>query len=517
MVICGLFDIFKNIKKVGDTANSIKKDGLAGFSKNSLKLALHNLAKMAGAAFKHAVFSVVSIILPYAVPIIAIVVSLVIVASIFASLFNFWNSNNNGTQGEVDTAAADDLLKAYLHAWENEGGAKTNADGTKYIVESDGGGGSAVGYGVDIAAHGKEIRAAGYSTSIGSEIPVEFVDALEDKELQENKEVVEKATEGLGLTEYQKHALISRVYNCGSAGWTKYSVSGEDFKTAFSKYWKSSDLEYGVTASKTMFNSSLYTNYLKKPNTASGSFNKGVQNRRDSEWILFKTGWYGYGRSEESVQCFFFDKVNIISNGGVYSEWQGSGNTFGINIIENGKVNESNMKMLRTALEDYYGLPAITGELSSSADITVNASKIRSSAGYKKYDLTKALEVAQCTWWAYVRSNQYLAAYGTKYKSIDDARKHVRTSGGTYGNGGEWGKRYSQVFKSGSTPQTNSIFSYTNSDVGHVGIVEAVDGQYMYISHCGSGTWWRGLDKVNIADFKRKHPSVTYVYLSQPK
>ena len=99
MVICGLFDIFKNIKKVGDTANSIKKDGLAGFSKNSLKLALHNLAKMAGAAFKHAVFSVVSIILPYAVPIIAIVVSLVIVASIFASLFNFWNSNNNEGTG----------------------------------------------------------------------------------------------------------------------------------------------------------------------------------------------------------------------------------------------------------------------------------------------------------------------------------------------------------------------------------------------------------------------------------
>ena len=99
MVICGLFDIFKNIKKVGDTANSIKKDGLAGFSKNSLKLALHNLAKMAGAAFKHAVFSVVSIILPYAVPIIAIVVSIVVVTSLFASLFNFWNSNNNEGTG----------------------------------------------------------------------------------------------------------------------------------------------------------------------------------------------------------------------------------------------------------------------------------------------------------------------------------------------------------------------------------------------------------------------------------
>lgn len=215
-----------------------------------------------------------------------------------------------------------------------------------------------------------------------------------------------------------------------------------------------------------------------------------------------------------------FDDLSSESNGS-YSTWDGSGNTFGIDIFVNGHVSDENMTKLRAALEEYYGLPKITMPIENSlwvCDKTISATSIKASKGYKKYDYTKSLKVAQCTWWAYVRSNQYLEAYGTKYKSIDDAKKHIKITdrGGVYGNGGMWGGRYSQVFNSGSKPKTNSIFSYGGNNPGHVGYVEAVDGEYMYISHCGSGEKWHGLNKVKISDFNSRN-SPKYVYLAEPK
>lgn len=78
---------------------------------------------------------------------------------------------------EAGGTAFEQFIK-YLHAW--EGGA--SQDGKYYIVQSDGSnGGSAVGHGVDIAANGAELRAAGYNTSIGSKIPVDVVDAIEKR------------------------------------------------------------------------------------------------------------------------------------------------------------------------------------------------------------------------------------------------------------------------------------------------------------------------------------------------
>lgn len=246
----------------------------------------------------------------------------------------------------------------------------------------------------------------------------------------------------------------------------------------------------------------------------------------------FYTGYTGddtnFGKRRGTANWTIFHENKFIASDGKeledagsgFGTWDGSGNTFGINIFINGHVNEDNMTKLRKALEDYFGLPHISMPIEGSlwvCDIAVNHSTIRASEGYKKYDYTKALEPAQCTWWAYVRANQYLEAYGTKYKSIDEAKQRVKITdgGGSYGDGGLWGGRYSQVFKSGSTPKTNSLFSYGNRP-GHVGYVEAVDGEYMYISHCGSGKTWHGLNKVLISSFNSRY-SPTYVYLAEPK
>lgn len=521
MIICGLINGQQESEEMqqqeNDTENNIE-NSIANDAKNSVEKQLQKKAiKFSLKTLKTIFMPVIILLLKF----VLVVVLVGTVVSILAAFFNFINNTiNNNNNGTINSAQSDDLLKLFIRAWEAEGGATTNEDGSMYIVVPDGGGGLAVGYGVDINAHGDEIRSAGYSTSEGSEIPVDFIDDIEERELEHNKEVVEKATEGLGLEEYQKHALISRVYNCGEYGWEANSATGEAFEDAYKKYWKSSDLQYGVTASDEMFDSSLYLNYLIKPNTSNGNFLSGLQSRREAEWILFKTGWYGYNRSDAQIQTFYYNYVSTTSSTS-YSNWDGSGNTFGLEIYKNGHVDDEAMVELRSALEDYYGLPKMKGGLTNenySSDLKVTVSNITNSTGYKKYDYLHSSDPAQCVWWAYVRCNQYLKAYGTKYSKIDDCLPYIKTEDdGILGDGEDWGKRYSQVFDSGSEPATNSIFSYGGGDYGHVGYVEAVDGEYLYITHCGSGTWWRGLDKIEISTFKSNHPDVTFVYITSPK
>ena len=161
-------------------------------------------------------------------------------------------------------------FKKWLHSW--EGGSAT-ADGKFYIVESDGSeNGSAVGHGVDIGTHGAELRAAGYNTSIGSKIPKDVVDAIEEKELNSN----------INLKEYQIYALISRTYNMGEAG--AYSErEGKTFEEACKAYWKQDrDDKYGKKG-QVDYNHNFYTKYMKYGTTSGGRFLPGLENRRKDE------------------------------------------------------------------------------------------------------------------------------------------------------------------------------------------------------------------------------------------
>lgn len=185
-------------------------------------------------------------------------------------------------------------FKRWLHAWEGVNGS-ISADGTKYIIGDDGYGNVTVGYGVDIFNGGfaERFRDAGYSTSIGAEVDKEFVDSLEDEEINNALKTVESKCSGLNLTQYQKYALVSRIYNCGSGG-AFLSRHGKDFVAAYSAYWnQDTDLEYKVVPNNSMYSNPLYTNYMCEPNTAAGAgFSQGLVNRRKAEWLLFKTGYY---------------------------------------------------------------------------------------------------------------------------------------------------------------------------------------------------------------------------------
>ena len=202
-----------------------------------------------------------------------------------------------------NVASASTLLKEYIRYWENSGGAPTNADGTKYIIESDGYGNPTVGYGIDIKNGGytQIFIDNGYPTEIGGEVDVEFVDALEEQEIADCLASVKAKTSGLDLTQYQINALVSRSYNCGVAGAidVERGSPSMDFVDSYNAYWNQErDDLFEEKSSTPDFSHQLYEQYMKKPNTAktaNGSeFSPGLERRRKSEWALFQTGYYGY-------------------------------------------------------------------------------------------------------------------------------------------------------------------------------------------------------------------------------
>lgn len=208
-----------------------------------------------------------------------------------------------------------DLLKEYIHYWEHSSPPLTNADGTKYIIEDDGAGHPTVGYGVDIINGGfkQEFIAAGYPITIGGEVDKAFVDALEDREIQECINYIKSMTNGLNLSEYQIYALVSRAYNCGKAGAvaTRRGSSNLDFMSSYKAYWKSEDNKFEAKDANADFNHTLYTNYMSEPVTAKGKgYMSGLERRRKSEWILFQTGymdvldkWYVERMGGSIIEC----------------------------------------------------------------------------------------------------------------------------------------------------------------------------------------------------------------------
>lgn len=195
------------------------------------------------------------------------------------------------------TLASAVLLKQYIRSWEHSSPPPTNADGTCYIIEDDGAGHPTVGYGVDIFNSGYSylFEQNGYPTEIGGEVPIEFVDGIEDMIIEDYKQQIEAAVSGLDLTGYQINALVSRAYNCGVAGAvdTERGDPARDFVDSYLAYWnQEEDDQFKEKNNNADFSHELYEQYMSKPVTSDGTFMQGLQNRRESEWTLFQTGYY---------------------------------------------------------------------------------------------------------------------------------------------------------------------------------------------------------------------------------
>lgn len=176
------------------------------------------------------------------------------------------------------------LLRKYIHSWERS--TPISADGTMYQIVTDPVAGTrAVGHGIDLDAGGywAVLEAAGYPTTVGAWVPVEFIDSLSDNTINEHLERVKATTSGLNLKEYQLHALTSFSYNLGN-------ING--FVEAYKNYWREGDDLFDGVNTNANLSHGLYTNYFSQYVHSGGGVVAGLVRRRKSEWILFQTGYY---------------------------------------------------------------------------------------------------------------------------------------------------------------------------------------------------------------------------------
>lgn len=158
-------------------------------------------------------------------------------------------------------------LVDFIHRTESTGEPKS--EGNDYIVVNDGAGIPTVGYGVAIKYNKERFRKYGIDPDLinqmGAKVPKDIVDKVEADELAAKAATVNKEVEGLGLTQYEIDALISRCYN--------YNVSG--FREVFQKYGRDYDM--------------LWKNFFCKPITGEGvGVMDGLKKRREAEFELFK-------------------------------------------------------------------------------------------------------------------------------------------------------------------------------------------------------------------------------------
>lgn len=171
------------------------------------------------------------------------------------------NSTNDGSK-----------LLSMLRFFEGTG----KMDNDNYIVYTDSGGILTVGHGVTLKWNSDKFKKYGIdinSLQSGSALNKNIVDAIELDILNDKRNsVIETLTSNnISLTDYQIDALVMRSYNTGN-------ISG--FVDNYKLYGNSQ---------------ALYDNYMRFPTTdVSGTYLKGLENRRLAEWELFSEGAYTY-------------------------------------------------------------------------------------------------------------------------------------------------------------------------------------------------------------------------------
>jgi len=126
--------------------------------------------------------------------------------------------------------------------------------------------------------------------TVGTAIPVEKVDAIEENILNDRIEDVRTKVQGLDLENYQIYALVSRSYNMGKTGWYE-GYTGTNFYDAYTQYFNpETDIKYGEK-DKVDYENDFYTHFMYDTQYSSGQWSSGLENRRKSEWLLFQTGY----------------------------------------------------------------------------------------------------------------------------------------------------------------------------------------------------------------------------------
>lgn len=380
-----------------------------------------------------------------------------------------------------------DLLKEYIRAFEGSGKqpVQTNSEGIEcYVAYRDSGGDLTVGYGVNLdgnPGNKKDLEnQIGQTIDVGTLVPVEMVDAIEEEKIKGYYDTVKAKTNGLDLKEYQLHALTSLEYNNIKVDkivnyyndpnyWNE--ETDDKYETVYEKY-KDNETAVGQIEAEADMTRGLYTNWLAlNVHDQKGNRLPGLERRRRSEYILFSLGYYN------TLQTFY-------TSGGVAP----SGDV----LVSNGQFDEAACLNLQIWFETniFSGkLPGASSDLTAWKKVSAGSSTNFNSADYGKY--ATGSSYAQCPWWSRIRANMFLEANG-----------HELISGST-GHGLAAAKNAAEYlginYYSGDQMdqlRANAIISYDKTggnEFGHVAYVEAVTDTHYIISHCGSGKYWHGL------------------------
>lgn len=381
-----------------------------------------------------------------------------------------------------------DLLKEYIRSFEGSGKQpiQTNSEGVEcYVAYRDSGGDLTVGYGVNLdgnPGNKKDLEnQIGQTIDVGTLVPVEMVDAIEEEKIKGYYDTVKAKTNGLDLKEYQLHALTSLEYNNIKVDkivnyyndpnyWNE--ETDDKYETVYEKY-KDNETAVGQIEAEADMTRGLYTNWLAlNVHDQKGNRLPGLERRRRSEYILFSLGYYN------TLQTFY-TSGDVAPSGDV--------------LVSNGQFDEAACLNLQTWFEAniFAGkLQGASSNLRAWKSVPAGSSSNFNSTAYGKY--ATGSSYAQCPWWSRIRANMYLEQNG-----------HELITSPTTGHGYQSAQKTASDLNincySGDQMdqlRANAIISYgavSGNQYGHVAYVEAVTDTEYIISHCGSGKSWHGL------------------------
>ena len=406
-----------------------------------------------------------------------------------------------------DYVSGMDLLKQYIRSFEGYGEQpiQTNADGVEcYVAYRDSGENLTIGYGVNLDGNPTDKidleEKIGQTIDVGTLVPVELVDAIEEQKIKSFYDTVKAKTNGLDLKEYQIHALTSLEYNNikvdkivdyykDSAYWNE--ETDDKYEEVYEKY-KDNETAVSQIEAEADMTRGLYTDWLAlNIHDNKGNELPGLIRRRRSEYILFSLGYYN------TLQKF----------------WNAGGTPGDINLYNaDGTVNEGAC----IELQNWFDQNIFSGHMGLEQTVSWKSrdfSRYDSKwVSYVTHDLFKQTGsqggspvgisgfIYQCPWWALSRAHLYL--YGK------DPEKWKNGLGGGHGHGMEVAQRVANQYylpceSNWDDLRPNSIISFnTGNGVGHVAYVEAVDKKngYYYVSHAGSGKHFYGITKHKIGE-----------------
>ena len=400
-----------------------------------------------------------------------------------------------------------DLLKQYIRSFEGYGEQpiQTNADGVEcYVAYRDSGENLTVGYGVNLDGNPADKadleEKIGQTIDVGTLVPVELVDAIEEQKIKSFYDTVKAKTNGLDLKEYQIHALTSLEYNNikvdkivdyykDSAYWNE--ETDDKYEEVYEKY-KDNETAVSQIEAEADMTRGLYTDWLAlNIHDNKGNELPGLIRRRRSEYILFSLGYYN------TLQKF----------------WNAGGTPGDINLYNaDGTVYEGAC----IELQNWFDQNIFSGHMGLEQTVSWKSRDFSKYdpkwVSYVTHDLFKQTGfqgespvgisgfIYQCPWWALSRAHLYL--YGK------DPEKWKNGLGGGHGHGMEVAQSVANQYNlpcesNWDDLRPNSIISFNNGNgVGHVAYVEAVDKKngYYYVSHAGSGKHFYGITKHKIGE-----------------